>query len=178
MTKPNILVKNKNKFKDERSQVSSQSSKSKPGTSFVNSGPFKKLNTSNNEEPLISNSSRQRIDSEYDSTHKPNNMNCINLNVGGDVQHKDDPLRSKTQLKDEEIIIPRKIKRNEEIFRTGLQVEEQEENKELELKQEMVDIREKSIHKRDPFELKERSKSKLEGFYSQYFQIIINYFRV
>lgn len=156
-------MKNKNKFNDNKCkyEVSAHSTKSKPNSSFENHGHFKHLNTSNNEEPLISNSSRQRIDSDFENTEQPtNNLNCINLNLVGDSQFKEGPLYSRQDQRDDEIELTGKDGNNRELRESKLMIEEKERNNELELNGSMNSIDERSIQKRDPFELKERSQSK------------------
>jgi hypothetical protein len=98
MTKPNILVKNKrrNESSDNASNISNSSNRvcknfPKPSGSLSNKsknsftakeGPFKNLNISNDQEPLISTSSRRRVDSEYEESHsRQENMNCINVAI-------------------------------------------------------------------------------------------------
>lgn len=61
---------------------------------------------------------------------------------------------------------------NGNIGESEFRIEDQERNKELELKDAMNDIEEKSIQKRDPFELKERSQS------MDSFEFILIVFRV
>lgn len=117
MTKPNILVRNRrNESSDNISNASNTSSmigrnipkpsvplsnkSSKP--SFLNSGPFKHLDTSNENEPLIKTSSRRRAD-DYpeDYGQQTENLNCINLAVDSNSLLENKPSNFNNNLESE-----------------------------------------------------------------------------
>jgi hypothetical protein len=116
MTKPNILVRNRrNESSDNISNTSNTSSmvgrgvpkptiplsnkSSKP--SFLNSGPFKHLDTSNENEPLIKSSSRRRAEDYPENySQQTENLNCINLAVDRDglIEHNPNNLKNNLQF--------------------------------------------------------------------------------
>lgn len=148
MTKPNILVKSKN-----RSNVSQQSNKSKASnSSILNRGPFKQLNTSNDQEPLVSTSSRRRIEEEYESIPKVNeNMNRINLNIGGDKLESHTPAPPKQAEIETEVEKPRKVVEA---------VDGQDQNQVLEQTQTIDELDQNSVQRSEQFEFREPGKSK------------------
>lgn len=151
-SKPNILVKKRNESSDNASNTSSRggmmsknipkpnipSSNHNKKNSFMSNGPFRHIDTSNDNEPLIkTGSSRRRVDEDFPSQATPQeSLNCINVAVSNNGEDNYELLDNKIhESEDNEVKLetesnPTKLKiEDQEMSHTQLNQEDADQNR-------------------------------------------------